>query len=125
MLIQTKSGYAPNDIHVAVTMSDDLVYTDKEENTVNMLKKTHMPTVINLQGWRPRGVCSSSTGDLLVVMDSADKQQSKVVRYSDSMETQDIQFNDNGEPLYSSGGCTKYISENNNFDMYLTGKPVQ
>lgn len=88
MLVQTKSGNAPDDI--AVTMSGDLVYMDKEENTVNMLKKTHMPTVINLQGWRPRGVCSSSTGDLLVVMDSADKQQSKVVRYSDSMETQDI-----------------------------------
>lgn len=57
MLVQTKSGNAPDDI--AVTMSGDLVYMDKEENTVNMLKKTHMQTVINLQGWRPRGVLGS------------------------------------------------------------------
>lgn len=115
--IQTKSGNRPWDI--SVTKDQHLVYGDYHDRTVNMIKHSHIQEVIRLKEWKPCSVYNTSSGDLLVVMNSDDEIQTKVVRYSGFEEKQTIQFNDKGQPLFLSGplSAMKYISENNNLDI--------
>ncbi|XP_078321302.1 uncharacterized protein LOC144621591 [Crassostrea virginica] len=123
--VTTKSGNSPWDI--AVTRSGGLVYADYEDSSINLVSGTQTlfrrlvsgtQTLITLRGWRPLCLCSTACGDLLVTMTSDDWKQAKVVRYSGSTEKQTIQYDDQGNPLYSSGVLyTKYLSENRNSDI--------
>jgi hypothetical protein len=113
--IKTKSGERPGDI--AVTSDGDIVYSDRTMNTVYKVKNGQTEEVIRLQGWRPGNLCVSSSGDLLVTMCSDDKTHSKVVRYYGSKEKQTIQYDEEGQSLYSGNDKIKYISENRNQDI--------
>lgn len=116
--VQTISGYQPCDI--ALTSSGDLVYTDYNEKTVNIVKEDSVEEVIRLQCWVHLSICSTSSDELLVVMVSDnDKQTTKLVRYSGSKVKQSIQFNNKGQPLYSSGVSNKYVTENKNLDICI------
>ncbi|XP_022297459.2 uncharacterized protein LOC111106882 [Crassostrea virginica] len=113
--IQTKSGRMPYDI--AVDRDGALLYSDWETRTVYKVKNDQTEEIITLQGWKPVHLCVTSSGDLLVTMFSDDKTQSKVVRYSGSTVKQTIQFDNEGQPLYSGESYIKYISENRNLDI--------
>ena len=117
--IQTRSLNEPYDI--AVLQSGELVYTDPKDCSVNIVRNAQVEPLIRLAGWvwtwKPLGVCSEASGDLLVTMVSFDHKQTKVVRYRGSKEKQSIQLDEKGQPLYSSGYNTKYLSENKNFDI--------
>ncbi|XP_078331641.1 uncharacterized protein LOC144625270 [Crassostrea virginica] len=113
--VQTRSGNVPTDI--AVTRREDLVYTEYGDRSINLVSGTQIQTLVTLLGWIPLGLCSTSHGDLLVIMTSDDEKQTKVVRYSGSTEEQCIQWDDQGKPLYTSGYSTKYLSQNRNSDI--------
>jgi hypothetical protein len=121
--IQTDSGNWPQDIEV--TQDGNLLYTDPDKRSVNLVKSKHIQTVITQQGWIPRKVCSSSTGELLVIMARDDYRQCKVSRYFGSTEIQTIQFDDQGRPLYSSGRNTKCICENRNLDICVADRAAK
>ncbi|XP_078336813.1 uncharacterized protein LOC111101182 [Crassostrea virginica] len=113
--IKTKSGVWPRGI--AVYSDGALVYSDPSTRTVYKVKNDQTEEIIRLQGWTPAKLCVTSSGDLLVTMFSDDKTQSKVVRYSGSTVKQTIQFDDDGQPLYSGNSKSKYITENRNLDI--------
>nr|XP_022305103.1 E3 ubiquitin-protein ligase TRIM71-like [Crassostrea virginica] len=114
---QSKSGNVPWDL--TVTKEGDLIYSDRKDSSINIVKSEGIVELIKLQGWIPRGVYSTPSGDLLVTMNSEDNEQTKVVRYSGYTEKQNIQWDDEGRPLYTSSGLfnTKYVNENKNLDI--------
>lgn len=61
----------------------------------------------------------TSSGDLLIVMDSDDDKHTRVVRYSDTIQKQRIGFSEKEQPLFLSAGC-KYITENRILDICLS-----
>ena len=113
--IETKSGEMPWDI--AVDTTGALLYCDSETRTVYKVKNGKTEKIITLQGWRPFNLCVTSSGDFLVTMYSDEKTQSKVFRFSGSTVKQTIQFDDEGQSLYSGNGSIKYINENRNLDI--------
>ncbi|XP_078309354.1 uncharacterized protein LOC144617820 [Crassostrea virginica] len=113
--IKTKSGDIPLDI--AVDTTGALLYCDMKTRTVYKVKNDQTEEIIVLQRWRPSQLCVTSSGDLLVTMFSDGETQSKVIRYSGSTVKQTIQFDDEGQPLYSGNVYIKYITENRNLDI--------
>lgn len=112
--VRTKSGERLVDL--AAKQNGDLFYVDANDRSINILSDSHIMPLVTLKGWIPRGVCCPSFGDLLVIMDSDDKKQARVARYLGSTETQNIQWDDKGNPLYAFGEI-KYITENRNLDI--------
>ena len=113
--IQT-SGEWPGDI--AEDRDGALLYSDSWiTKTVYKVKNDQTEEVIKLQGWKPKNLCVTSSDDILVSMYSNDYTQSKVVRCSGNSVKQTIQFDDEGQPLYSGNDKIKYVSENRNLDI--------
>ena len=124
--IQTESEEMPLDI--AVDTTGALLYCDFETRTVYRVKNDQTEAIITLEEWMPINLCVASSGDLLITMYRDDETQSKVIRYSGSTVKQTIQFDDEGQPLYSENGYIKNITENRNLDIcvadYGTGAVV-
>ncbi|XP_078330535.1 uncharacterized protein LOC144624549 [Crassostrea virginica] len=78
--IQTESGNKVTDI--AVTRGGNLVYTDYKDKSINIVTDEQIQQLVKLQGWKPYGICCTSSDDLLVIMDSDDRKETRVVRYS-------------------------------------------
>lgn len=115
--VDTLTGNWPSD--VCVTEQGDLLYSDWNDNSVNLVNGGKVKKLLTLERWKPSGICVSSNGELLVCMQSLDEYESKVVRVSKSTVVQEVQY-DNNDELYSGGGCTMFIAENKNFDICVS-----
>nr|XP_022300630.1 uncharacterized protein LOC111108839 [Crassostrea virginica] len=113
--INTKGNDWPRDL--VGDKNGALLYSEWLSRTVNKVQNDQTEVIITLQGWHPLNLCVSTSGDLLVTMHSDDKSKAKVVRYSGSTVKQTIQFDDEGQSLYSGNSFFKYISENRNLDI--------
>ena len=71
---------------IAVTRGGNPVYTEYKDNSINLVTDEQVQQLVKLQAWKPYGICCSSSDDLLVIMDSDDRKETKVVRYSGTME---------------------------------------
>lgn len=118
--IKTNSGKDPGDI--AVTSDGCLLFSDCELKTVNKVVNGQIKEIIILQGWIPSNLCVTSSGDPLVVMCDEAKTEYKVVRYAGSVETQTIQYEKDGKPLYSGDYKIKHITENRNLDICVADR---
>nr|XP_022297750.1 uncharacterized protein LOC111107073 [Crassostrea virginica] len=115
--VHTKSGNILLDI--TVTQSGGLVYADFWDSSINLVSGTQIQTLITLSEWRHWDVCSTSSGDLLVIMTINDGKQTKVGRFSGSTERQSIQWDNQGirtvsaifQPEKGSFIYSKYLSE--------------
>ena len=113
--INTKGNDWPRDL--VGDKNGALLYSEWLSRTVNKVQNDQTEVIITLQGWHPLNLCVSTSGDLLVTIHSDDKSKAKVVRYSGSTVKQTIQFDDEGQSLYSGNSFFKYISENRNMDI--------
>lgn len=68
----------------------------------------------NDQTWKPLRVCITYSCDFIITMTCDDKKETKLTRYLGFTEKLNIQFDDNGQPLYSYGSYIVYVSENRN-----------
>nr|XP_022300416.1 uncharacterized protein LOC111108673 [Crassostrea virginica] len=113
--IKTKSGGRPSAIVADADGSQ--LYSDLEMRTVHKVNSKQTIEVIKLLGWMPVSLCVTSNSELLVTMYSDDETQCKVERFSSFTAKQTIQFDEEGQPLFSENGKIKYINENRNQDI--------
>ncbi|XP_062580298.1 tripartite motif-containing protein 55-like [Saccostrea cucullata] len=116
--IATKSECRPSDI--TVTKNGDLIYVDTMDGTVNIVKNEKIRKLVKQKNWRPDGACSTSSGDILVIMNNNDNERTQVLRYQGSTMKQSIEFDDEGKSLYSSGPAKRLITENRNLDICVS-----
>jgi hypothetical protein len=106
----------PEDI--AVTRQGELVYSDGPNRTVNIVRHGKIMKLITTPwGWHPVGLCCTKSGDILVSMDTPDKNKYKVVRYQGNTVIQEIDRDEDGKPIYKGGKNGLYVVENNNGDV--------
>lgn len=112
--IQTKSQNEPSDI--ALMKNGDLMYADHHNQTVNIVKGKEIEEVMKLIEWIPLSISVTTSGDLLVMMNSDSNKQARIVRFTGTTEKRIIQFDDEGQPLYSTG-TDKFLTGNKNLDI--------
>ncbi|XP_048740752.2 E3 ubiquitin-protein ligase TRIM9-like [Ostrea edulis] len=114
--VTTTCLYWPDDI--TVTRQGELVYSDSRNRTVNIVKHGRTETLITTpQGWHPDKLCCTKSGDILVSMGTTDDSQNKIVGYQKHTVKQEIDRDEDGEPIYKGGDYSLYVVENNNGDI--------
>ncbi|XP_062579927.1 uncharacterized protein LOC134241935 [Saccostrea cucullata] len=114
--ITTECEPYPGDI--SVTRQGELIYSDSNSRTVNIVRRGRTETLITLpKGWHPLGLCCTRSGDLLVSMCIHDRSHHKIVRFQRQTAIQEIYKNDRGQNVFQGGKAGVCVEENNNGDI--------
>ncbi|XP_062592608.1 uncharacterized protein LOC134254058 [Saccostrea cucullata] len=89
---------------ISLSPYGELTYTDCVNNTVMIVRLGLVKELIKApEGWKPRGLCCTKSGDILVNMTSNDYSNQKIVRYKGQTVKQEIENDSNGKPIYRGG----------------------
>ncbi|XP_062581656.1 uncharacterized protein LOC134243428 [Saccostrea cucullata] len=114
--IATKCKPSPNEI--SVTRKGELIYSDHDSRTVNIVRQGKIETLITLpRGWHPDGLCCTRSGDILVSMYTTDKSHYKIVRFQGQTAIQEIDKDARGQNIFEGGQPGVLVDENNNGDI--------
>lgn len=110
-----------NAIGLSLNVQQELVFIKGWEDTkVFKCENNSVVTLLELSNWQPRGLCHTVNGNLLLSMRSLDEAQSRVVRYSGSIECQVIMNDKRGKPLFSvHSRLVLHLTENGNGDICI------
>jgi hypothetical protein len=113
---------------LSINRDQCLIFSTWTEEKVRIYKDGNVDTYLNIANWRLRGICQTKNGDMLMSVRSVDYTQSKVVRYSGTMEKQTIQYDGQRQPLFSTRQeLVLLLTENGNGDICVAdcaGKAV-
>ncbi|XP_061182729.1 E3 ubiquitin-protein ligase Midline-1-like [Saccostrea echinata] len=110
-------------IDITVTRQGELIYSDGNNRTVNIVRDGKTETLITTpRGWYPSGLCCTRSGDILVSMGTTDKSHRKIVHYQGQRVTQEIDKDEHGDPIYQGGIHIVFVVENNNGDIVASDR---
>ncbi|XP_061196966.1 uncharacterized protein LOC133205219 [Saccostrea echinata] len=104
----------PGDI--SISKEGHLLYTDVVNKVIYDVHHT-TAHITAPQGWKAGGLCCTQSGDLLVSMRTSNGEHYKIVRYESQTIKQEIEKDDQGNPLYKEGDKMLFVAENNNGDI--------
>lgn len=96
---------------IAVNKHGELIYVDNYNRKVKKLSKAKNKTlIIALENCKPNSVCCSRSNTILVFMSRNDRNM--IYRYEGKKNTQRIEKNGNGDPIFKDGKGGLYMTEN-------------
>nr|XP_022310924.1 tripartite motif-containing protein 2-like [Crassostrea virginica] len=119
--VTTSCLFRPGDI--SVTKGKELMYSNSDNRTVNIIRDWKTETLITTpQGWTPRGLCCTRSGDILVHVytKSGPQTKNKIISYQGENIKQEISNDGQGNPIFKYGNNLLFMSENNNGDVCVS-----
>lgn len=114
--VPTKCLYWPDDI--AVTNREELIYSDSDGETVNIVRSGRAETLITapLGGNHTDYAVPNPEVSLSVCL----VVDNKIIRYEENQISQIIEKNEDGKALFLEGICKLYVTENENGDVCVS-----
>ncbi|XP_078330183.1 uncharacterized protein LOC111117325 [Crassostrea virginica] len=119
--VTTTCQYEPGGI--SVTRGSELMYSDYNSDTVNIVRHGKSETLITTpQGWGPRRLICTRSGDILVHVFKGNglQRKHKIIRCQRENIKQEICNDGQGNPIYKDGVYSLFMSENNNGDVCVS-----
>ncbi|XP_061165670.1 uncharacterized protein LOC133174582 [Saccostrea echinata] len=107
---------------LSINFQEKMVFSFSPYSSKNvdiyLFDKGKIKILLSIPHWYPVGLCYTDNEHLLVSMRSKDKTQSIVARYSETTEIQRIQYDNQGQPLFSTGVLNGLqLTQNGNGDI--------